>query len=341
MGDGGPGMPVLGLVLIVAGAISAALIVVLRPLLVRYALARPNARSSHREPTPQGGGIAVVAAALAALWLGVALSPFDVAASAQLPALTLAALTLALTGAVDDIRGLGAAPRLVLQAIAVGAIVATLPASFSIIPQLPRPLELAILLLGGMWFVNLVNFMDGIDWMTVAEVVPVAAGVALLGLIGAAPAPAVLVALALLGGMIGFAPFNRPVARLFLGDVGSLPIGLMLGWILLLLAGRGHLVAALLLPLYYLADASITLGRRLLRRERVWEAHRTHFYQRATERGFSVSEVVVRVFVLNVALAALALVSAIEPDARVDLATLALGGALVAWLLGTLARGKP
>jgi UDP-N-acetylmuramyl pentapeptide phosphotransferase/UDP-N-acetylglucosamine-1-phosphate transferase len=141
--------------------------------------------------------------------------------------------------------------------------------------------------------------------------------------------------------MIGFAPFNRPVARLFLGDVGSLPIGLMLGWILLLLAGRGHLVAAVLLPLYYIADASITLGRRLLRRERVWEAHRTHFYQRATERGFSVSEVVVRVFVLNLALAALALVSAIEPDARVDLATLALGGALVAWLLGTLARGKP
>jgi UDP-N-acetylmuramyl pentapeptide phosphotransferase/UDP-N-acetylglucosamine-1-phosphate transferase len=341
MGDGGPEMPVLGLVLIVAAAVSAALIVVLRPLLVRYALARPNARSSHREPTPQGGGIAVVAAALAALWLGAALSPPGFAASAQLPALTLAALVLALTGAVDDIRGLGAAPRLVLQAIAVGAIVATLPANFSIIPQLPRPLELAILLLGGMWFVNLVNFMDGIDWMTVAEVVPVAAGVALLGLIGAAPAPAVLVALALLGGMIGFAPFNRPVARLFLGDVGSLPIGLMLGWILLLLAGRGHLVAALLLPLYYLADASITLGHRLLRRERVWEAHRTHFYQRATERGFSVSEVVVRVFVLNVALAALALVSAIEPDARVDLATLALGGALVAWLLGTLARGKP
>jgi UDP-N-acetylmuramyl pentapeptide phosphotransferase/UDP-N-acetylglucosamine-1-phosphate transferase len=341
MGDGGPGVGVLGVVLIAAAAMSAALIALLRPLLVRYALARPNARSSHREPTPQGGGIAVVAAALAALWLGVALSSSDVAAGAQLLALTLAALTLALTGAVDDIRGVGAAPRLVLQAMAVGAVLATLPASFSIVPVLPRPLELAILFLGAVWFINLFNFMDGIDWMTVAEVVPVAAGVALLGLIGAAPAPAVMVALALLGGIIGFAPFNRPVARLFLGDVGSLPIGLMLGWILLLLAGRGHLAAALLLPLYYLTDASITLARRLARRERVWEAHRTHFYQCATERGFSVSEVVVRVFVLNLALAALALVSAIEPDIRVDFATLALGGALVAWLLVTFARGKP
>jgi UDP-N-acetylmuramyl pentapeptide phosphotransferase/UDP-N-acetylglucosamine-1-phosphate transferase len=162
----------------------------------------------------------------------------------------------------------------------------------------------------------------------------------LLGAIGTAPPPAVLVALALLGAVIGFAPFNRPVARLFLGDVGSLPVGLMLGWIMLLLAGRGHLVAALLLPLYYLADATLTLVRRIARREAVWQAHRAHFYQRATDGGFSVQEIVVRVFVLNVSLAGLALVSAIEPDPRVDLATLALGGALVAWLLLTFARGK-
>ena len=117
--------------------------------------------------------------------------------------------------------------------------------------------------------------------------------------------------------------------------------GLMLGWMLMLLASRGHLAAALLLPLYYLADATITLGRRFARGERVWQAHRTHFYQRALDGGFTVTDVVVRVFVLNLALAILALVSAIEPDWRVDLAALALGGALVAWLLGTFARGKP
>ena len=69
MGDGGPAMPVFGLVLMAATATSAGLIVVLRPLLARYALARPNARSSHREPTPQGGGIAVVAAALVGRWV--------------------------------------------------------------------------------------------------------------------------------------------------------------------------------------------------------------------------------------------------------------------------------
>ena len=250
-------------------------------------------------------------------------------------------MLLALVGAVDDIRGLGPAPRLLMQVVAVGMVIAALPAEFSVVPQLPWWVERALLLLGGVWFVNLVNFMDGIDWMTVAEVVPVTRGRrAARRDRRRAAARRVLVALALLGAIIGFAPFNRPVARLFLGDVGSLPIGLLLGWMLLLLAGRGHLAAALLLPLYYLADATLTLARRIARREAVWQAHRSHFYQRATDGGFSVPEIVVRVFVLKSSLAALALVSAIEPDPRVDLATLALGGALVAWLLLTFARGK-
>ena len=139
-----------------------------------------------------------------------------------------------------------------------------------------------------MWFVNLVNFMDGIDWMTVAEAVPITGAIVVLGLAGIVPSLATLVALALLGAILGFAPFNRPVARLFLGDVGSLPIGLVLGWLLLLLAASGHLAAALLLPLYYLADASITLLLRIARREAVWQAHRSHFYQRAVAGGLTV-----------------------------------------------------
>ena len=339
MGDATGGLwGVFGLVLIVATALSAGLIVLLRPLLERYALARPNARSSHTKPTPQGGGIAVVAAALASIWLGAALVPG--LAGPPLIALTLAALLLALVGAVDDLRGLGAAPRLAAQILAVGVVIAALPGEFRVTAQLPWWFERTLLVFGGVWFVNLVNFMDGIDWMTVAEVVPVTAGITLLGLVAGAPPLVVLVALGLLGAIIGFAPFNRPVARLFLGDVGSLPIGLLLGWALLMLAGRGHLVAAVLLPLYYLADATITLGRRIAQREAVWQAHRTHFYQRATDGGFSVNEIVVRVFVLNLSLAGLALVSVIEPDARVDVATLALGGALVAWVLLTFARGK-
>ena len=138
--------------------------------------------------------------------------------------------------------------------------------------------------------------------------------------------------------MLGFAYFNRPTAKLFLGDVGSLPIGLLVGWLLVLLAGHGHLAAALLLPLYYLADATLTLIRRLSRGERIWQAHRTHYYQRATDRGFSVTQIVTRVFAVNVCLAGLALITVVEASRVTDTAALALGAALVAWLLVTFTR---
>src|SRR3954462_4150522 len=217
LGDAATGLwKTLILVFAVATAVSAALIVALRPAFARYAMARPNARSSHTVPTPQGGGIAVVAATLLAAWLGAALTNTGVSVIEWL-AVSIAAIGLALTGVVDDIRGLHPAPRLLIQILAVGLVVASLPDDFAVVPQLARPIERALLLLGGLWFVNLVNFMDGLDWMTVAEVVPVTAGVALLGLIDSASSGRVLVAVALLGAIIGFAPFNRPVARLFLG----------------------------------------------------------------------------------------------------------------------------
>jgi UDP-N-acetylmuramyl pentapeptide phosphotransferase/UDP-N-acetylglucosamine-1-phosphate transferase len=129
----------------------------------------------------------------------------------------------------------------------------------------------------------------------------------LLGWLGAFPMSSTILAAALCGAMLGYAPFNKPVARVFLGDVGSLPIGLLLGWLLLQLAWQHHLAAALLLPLYYLMDATITLLRRMTRREPFWAAHRTHFYQRATDHGFMVLRVVGEVFILNLVLAALAL----------------------------------
>jgi UDP-N-acetylmuramyl pentapeptide phosphotransferase/UDP-N-acetylglucosamine-1-phosphate transferase len=168
----------------------------------------------------------------------------------------------------------------------------------------------------------------------------VTGAIALLGVSGAIGTLPALVAAVLLGAILGFAPFNKPVAKLFLGDVGSLPIGLLLGWLLLQLAAGGHLAAALILPLYYVADTTLTLGRRIANRERVWRAHRTHFYQRATDNGFSVSEIVARVLTVNLMLAALALVSVAASSVIVSLATLAAAGAAVAWLLATFARGR-
>ncbi|TDR90442.1 glycosyl transferase [Enterovirga rhinocerotis] len=298
--------------LVGAALLSAGLIRLLHPLLVRYALARPNARSSHRVPTPQGGGIAVVAAALA-LGLGCAAALAGAAALPALVGLAAAAIILAALGAADDIRPLPALPRLLVQMAAVAAIV-WLADPARILPEaVPLPVERALLVLAGTWWVNLVNFMDGIDWITVAEFVPLCGAIAIAALAGLVPVAVGAMAAALCGALLGFAPANRPVARLFLGDVGSLPIGLLTGWLLLSLAGSGHLAAALLLPLYHVMDATLTLLRRALRRERVWEAHRSHFYQRATDAGFRVIEIDAHIVVLNLVLAGLAAATMLWP----------------------------
>jgi UDP-N-acetylmuramyl pentapeptide phosphotransferase/UDP-N-acetylglucosamine-1-phosphate transferase len=317
--------------------LSGLLIAVLKPLLVRYALARPNARSSHRIPTPQGGGIAVVGACLLVTGIVLLIQGWPGGTFAIVAA---AAVALALTGAVDDIRPLPAGPRLLLQTLAVGAVVWVSDAR--ILPEaIPLSLERAFLVIGGVWFVNLVNFMDGIDWITVAEMVPMTAAVAMLAAVAGAPILVSIAALALCGALLGFAPFNKPVARLFLGDVGSLPIGLLVGWMLLQLAGTGALAAALLLPLYYLMDATITLLRRLSRREKVWEAHRSHFYQQATDNGFSVLQVNAHVFGLNLVLAGLAAMTLVWPSGAAQIAALALGAVLVGLVLRRFSQSRP
>jgi UDP-N-acetylmuramyl pentapeptide phosphotransferase/UDP-N-acetylglucosamine-1-phosphate transferase len=123
------------------------------------------------------------------------------------------------------------------------------------------------------------------------------------------------------------------VAKIFLGDVGSLPIGLLLGWCLLQLAYYQHFAAALLLPLYYLSDATVTLLRRLIGREPFWRAHRSHFYQRATDNGFTVWRVVREVFALNIVLAALAIGSAMTASAIVGTLLLVAGGIATALVM--------
>ena len=323
---------------VAAGLICAGLIVMLHPLLQRYALSRPNARSSHIAPTPQGGGIAVMAAtAIATALTGLLGAPY---LGNAIPVVLTAAFCLAAVGMIDDLRPIPVVPRLALQLAAVVLLFATLPSQMRILETVPIWLERTLLILGMLWFINLVNFMDGLDWMTVAEILPVTIALAAFAFFGEAPPGVLPIALALAGALLGFAPFNRPVARLFLGDVGSLPIGLLTGWCLLELASHQHLAAALLLPLYYLADATITLFRRLANSERIWDAHRSHFYQRATDNGFSVRQVVTNVFLLNLLLAGLATASIAIRSTAADVTMLAVGTLGVMVVLVRFSRAR-
>jgi UDP-N-acetylmuramyl pentapeptide phosphotransferase/UDP-N-acetylglucosamine-1-phosphate transferase len=325
------------LAVVAAAVLSAGITGAIRPLLLKHALARPNARSSHRIPTPQGAGIAVIAATLVVA--GAIIAGIDSNSNSPV-AVFGATMFLAVVGFADDLKSMPVLTRLTLQAIAVGAILFASPADLRILPAVPLWIERGLLLLAGLWFVNLVNFMDGLDWMTVAEVVPITAAMVILGLLGEFPKSAALVAAALCGAMIGFAPFNRPVATIFLGDVGSLPIGLLLGWCLLQLAWHQHFAAALLLPLYYLSDATVTLLRRMTRGEPFWAAHRSHFYQRATDNGLTVSRVVSEVFALNLGLAALAIASTKIQTPAIDAVLIAAGGAAVAFSMARFSRRR-
>ncbi len=237
------------------------------------------------------------------------------------------ALFLAALCAIDDWRELSPAWRLPAQATAVGFGVFALPPPPALL-SLPPFLTLALLALAWLWFLNLFNFMDGIDGLAGSEAAFLGFGLSLL-----APEAPALFASALAGAALGFLYWNWSPARIFLGDVGSVPIGYLLGFLLLDLALAGGFLAALILPLYFLADASLTLARRLLRGERIWKAHREHFYQRAVEKGLAHAAVVRRVLAADLLL----LLCAFAAERGWGAAALAFSVLVVAALLAALA----
>lgn len=325
---------------LVAGSagLSAGLILVLKPLLVRYALAHPNDRSSHASATPQGAGLALMAALLivsiAALRLGVTTPP-----PSLVPVLAGAVL-LTVIGALDDAHALPVTWRLAGEALIAAGVVLTLPQDFRLLPEvLPLIVERALMVLGVIWFVNAINFLDGLDWMTVAQVVPITLGVAILQGLDVVPPNVGLLALVLLGATLGFAVFNKHPAQIFLGDAGSLPIGLLLAYMLIYVA-EAHLVSGLLLALYSLTDAMVTLFRRALKGEAILSAHRTHFYQRAVVLGLSVPQVTARVFGLGLVLMGLAIAGALARSLTADIVLLTLGAAATGFVLFNFTRGR-
>ncbi len=330
-------------VVLLAAASSALVATALAMALVRRALIRhdvmdqPNPRSSHAAPTPRGGGIALVAVLLAA-WLALWLSGVTAIDAPGLWLALAAAAGLGLISWLDDVRG-GLSPliRLAGQAAAVAAGLFALPGEGLIFQgALPLALDWALTGLVWLWFINLFNFMDGIDGIAGSEAAALGVGVFLAGLLAAAGQGLAPFGLALAAAAAGFLIWNWQPAKVFLGDVGSVPLGYLLGWLLVGLAAQGLWQAALILPAYYVADATTTLVRRLLRGERVWRAHREHCYQLAVRAGRSHAQVVATISLANCGLIGLAL--ATLANAWAGWAALAAAAVLVAFLLWYLRR---
>jgi UDP-N-acetylmuramyl pentapeptide phosphotransferase/UDP-N-acetylglucosamine-1-phosphate transferase len=297
----------------------------------RAILDRPVARSAHRAPVPRGGGLALVPVIIAA-WLGLALMGRTPPASAGI---ALLAGGLSIVSWLDDLRSRPAWLRLAAHLVAVAIGLAFLPGAGAVFQGLLPPLlDRLVAVLLWVWFVNLFNFMDGIDGITGVETAAIGIGVALVVLSAGDDADgSAVLALTLAAGMLAFLCWNWHPAQLFLGDVGSVPLGYLLGWLLLGLAGKGLWAPALILPLYYLADATITLARRILRRERIWEAHRQHFYQRALGADGDHAAVARLVLAADAVLIVLALLALARPRLALGLA-----GLVVATLLVAMAR---
>ena len=305
---------------------------VLRGLIRFEVYDRPNPRSSHVQAKPRGGGLALlpvlfIAWIVATLWVDAAPPGFWLALAG--------AALLAVISWLDDLKNLPAGMRFAVQAVAVALGLAGMAGAGlvfqGLLPPLVDHIAAAVLWL---WFVNLFNFMDGIDGISGVEAISLGLGLVLVGGLSLWPSAMLALPALLAAAMLGFLVWNWAPSKIFLGDVGSVPLGYLLGWLLLLAASQGQWATALILPLYYLGDATITLGRRATRGARVWRAHREHFYQRAVRGGSSHTVVCTQVLVCNVLLVALAGAAALG---YVWLA-LAAGALAVASLLALLER---
>ena len=332
-----PGTILASVFALASGAAALATWLVLRELRRRAILDRPNRRSSHVEPTPRGGGLGVVPV-VAVAWAVIALrDPSVTGLGVVLPA----ALLLGLVSWVDDLRGLSAAVRLLAQGVGVAIGLAALPSDALVFGGLlPLPADRLLAGLLWLWFVNLFNFMDGIDAISGVELASIGAGLTLVAVLVGTLDGLALLAMALVGGAAGFLVWNWPPARVFLGDVGSVPLGYLCGWLLIQAALAGLWWAAAILPLYYLTDATLTLLRRLVRGERIWEAHREHYYQKAVQRGLSHGQVAARILVTNLVLIVAAAASIFAGPWAVLPAVAAVAVLVASFGLGRVTKGR-
>ena len=271
----------------------------------------PNERSLHRQPVPRTGGLGI--------WAGIAAGALAI--HGLVPALEgvgwllAACVLLALVSLADDVRHLPAWLRLLLHLAAALALVpaALIPADIGLpgarIALLPVA-AVVLSLLFAVWMLNLYNFMDGMDGFAGGMALAGFGTLGLLGLLAGAPAyalPALLVAAA----SAGFLVVNFPPARIFMGDAGSVPLGFFAA-AMILAAERDGLFPwwlGVLVFSPFIVDASITLLRRLLAGERVWQAHRSHYYQRLVQHGWGHRRTVLAEYLLMAACAASALLA--------------------------------
>ena len=266
----------------------------------------PNLRSSHTIPTPHGGGLAIVAVLVLSGLVSLSLPQ---APSHILACLLLATSAFAVLGWQDDKHDLPASIRFLIQlliaALASGYLFLVNVHEWSLSLNFIVILCLSILWIA--WMANLFNFMDGIDGISAVESLILGATTSYWFAMSGATSMAII-CIAVAGAAVGFLRWNWSPAKIFMGDVGSLALGAFFA-IIAIIGTTGMKIpflAFLILYAVYLADSGVTLLLRMIKGEKWWQAHRSHFYQRAVQSGFSHSQVSLAVMAINIILSVLA-----------------------------------
>lgn len=282
-----------------------------------HVLDHPNERSLHTHPTPRTGGVAIVTAALSGfamliLWRGM---------GDFLPWLILSTTIMAVLSYIDDHRGLSVPVRLLGHWVCAGILVVaglvlpvfSLPGAAWLWPVWA---SIVFSLLFMIWMVNLYNFMDGMDGFAGGMAVIGFATLSLFGILVGNEQYAIICAITA-AAAAGFLWFNFPPARIFMGDVGSSTLGLLAAALSLwgVKDGIFPFWAAVLVFSPFIADATVTLLQRLWRGERIWQAHKKHYYQQLVQAGWGHRRTVLVQYVIMFACGATALWGMLMPEA--------------------------
>jgi UDP-N-acetylmuramyl pentapeptide phosphotransferase/UDP-N-acetylglucosamine-1-phosphate transferase len=268
-----------------------------------HVLDHPNERSLHTRPVPRTGGVAI----LVGMFAGFLIIAIGDQPGFRFAWLTVAVLLVAALSFVDDRRGLSVRVRLLGHVVAAELLVAGgLYVSAVVLPGIgwhwPAPAGIVLSILYLVWMVNLYNFMDGMDGFAGGMAV---IGFGVLALLGGLAGNSAFLAvnLVIAAAVAGFLIFNFPPARIFMGDTGSAALGLLAGGLSLWGARDGVFPfwVAVLVFSPFVVDATATLVRRLWCGEQVWQAHRTHYYQRLVQLGWGHRKTVVAEYLLMLA----------------------------------------
>ncbi len=283
----------------------------------------PIERSLHKKPIPIGAGIVILFIAIFYISSLMFYQYFNINKIDFSNLLILLSISvLGFLSWKDDLKRLSVFFRIIVHLFAVIIGINSLSSFGNIFHGIfPVYIDTIVTIILWVWIINLTNFMDGIDGITGAEGFFIFLGaIILLSLITNSldiekKFYTVLFLSVLLGSLVGFLIWNWHPAKIFLGDVGSIPIGFIFGWVVFELSNYGLWHVSILLPMYYFLDASITLIYRIIKKEKIFIAHKTHFYQKAT-KNLKHSTIVISISLLNILLIGLSIFGLVNPDMR-------------------------